>query len=43
MARLNVAQPNGENAIFNTVTDEFVAFNTDVREFASAGVVPARD
>jgi hypothetical protein len=36
MARVNVVQPNGMNAIFNTVTDEFVEFNTDVREFADS-------
>lgn len=29
MARLNVEQPDGGNAIFNTVTDEFVEFDAD--------------
>lgn len=36
MARLNVAQPNGGNAIFNTVADEFVSFDAEVREFAES-------
>ena len=34
MAKLNVTQPDGGNAIFNTVTDEFIEFHAGVREFA---------
>lgn len=34
MAILNVTQPDGGNALFNTVTDKFVAFNAGIREFS---------
>lgn len=36
MARLNVAQPDGGNAIFDTVSDRFVEFNAECRQFAGS-------
>lgn len=32
--RVNVQQPDGGNAIFNTVTDQFVEFDSPIREYS---------
>ena len=32
--RVNVKQPDGNNAIFDTITDSFLEFNADIRENA---------